>query len=192
MFRQILIEPTDADFQRILWRPKPESPLQHYRLRTVTYGLDPVPYLAMRVLQQLAIDDGHRFPATVPIIENSIYVDDTLFGSTATRTTGETENFMTLILCASLNVVIVPGLTKNLVDADKTANITRRHILDSFNITTHHQNCTLNSLFIQILFFPRLEIGSHDSSPHTRAQSTGCQRKLDRKHRSVRLCWDPL
>jgi len=75
-----LIEPMDVDFQRILWQPKPKSPPQHYRLRTVTYGLAPVPYLAMRVLQQLAIDDGHLFPAAVPIIESSIYVDDTLFG----------------------------------------------------------------------------------------------------------------
>jgi hypothetical protein len=51
MFRQILEEPTDVDFQRILWRPTPESLLQHYRLRTVTYGLTLAPYLAMRVLQ---------------------------------------------------------------------------------------------------------------------------------------------
>jgi hypothetical protein len=36
--RQLLVEPMDADFQRILWRPTPESSLQHYRLRTVTYG----------------------------------------------------------------------------------------------------------------------------------------------------------
>ncbi|KYM93586.1 hypothetical protein ALC62_15944 [Cyphomyrmex costatus] len=35
------------------------------------------------------------------------------FGSTATRTTGDTENFITFILCASLNVVMVPVLTKN-------------------------------------------------------------------------------
>lgn len=35
------------------------------------------------------------------------------FGSTATRTTGDTENFMTFMLCASLNVVMVPVLTKN-------------------------------------------------------------------------------
>jgi len=59
MFRQILVELMDVDFQRILWRLNPESPLQHYRLRTVIYGLAPAPYLAMRVLQQLAIDDGH-------------------------------------------------------------------------------------------------------------------------------------
>ncbi|KAH0945724.1 hypothetical protein HN011_011004 [Eciton burchellii] len=64
MFRQIMVEPKDADFQRILWRPTPESSLQHYR--HVTYGLAPAPYLAMRVLQQLASDDGHRFPAAGP------------------------------------------------------------------------------------------------------------------------------
>jgi hypothetical protein len=71
MFRQILIEPLDTDLQRILWRPIPESSLQHYRLRTVTYELAPALYLAMRVLKQLAMD-GHLFPAAVPIIENSI------------------------------------------------------------------------------------------------------------------------
>jgi hypothetical protein len=34
----------------------------------------------MRILKQLAIDDGHLFPAAIPIVENSIY-DDTLFGN---------------------------------------------------------------------------------------------------------------
>jgi len=30
MFRQILTESGNADFQRILWRPNPESSLQHF------------------------------------------------------------------------------------------------------------------------------------------------------------------
>jgi len=92
MFRQILVELMDVDFQRILWRLNPESPLQHYRLRTVIYGLAPAPYLAMRVLQQLAIDDGHWFSAAVPIIENSIYVDDTLFGQNSLHELRETRD----------------------------------------------------------------------------------------------------
>jgi len=82
----------NADFQRILWQPKPDSPPQHYRLRTVTYGLAPAPYLAMRVLQQLAIDNGHLFPAAVSIIENSIYVDDTLFSRDSLYKLRETRN----------------------------------------------------------------------------------------------------
>ncbi|KAH0947353.1 hypothetical protein HN011_007447, partial [Eciton burchellii] len=93
MFRQILVEPTDADFQRILWRPNPESLLRRYRIRTVTYGLAPAPYLPRRVLaRQLAIDDGHRFPVAIPIIESSFYVDDTLFGRDSLHELRETRD----------------------------------------------------------------------------------------------------
>jgi len=35
MFRQILIDPAEADYQRILCRPTSESPLQQYPLLTV-------------------------------------------------------------------------------------------------------------------------------------------------------------
>lgn len=34
----------------------------------------------MRVLKQLAIDEGHAFPRAAAVLENSFYVDDTLFG----------------------------------------------------------------------------------------------------------------
>jgi len=60
-----------------------------YRL---TYDLAPAPYLAMRVLQQLASDDGHRFPAAVPIIANSIYVDDTFFSQDSIHELRETRD----------------------------------------------------------------------------------------------------
>ncbi|KAH0947395.1 hypothetical protein HN011_009112 [Eciton burchellii] len=67
-----------------------ESSLQHYRLRTVTYGLAPASYLA--ILQQLASDDGQRFPAAVSIIANSIYMDDTLFGQDSIHELRETRD----------------------------------------------------------------------------------------------------
>lgn len=81
MFRQILIHRNDADFQRILWRSPGCSVISHYRLLTVTYGLAPAPYLAIRVLKQLARDEGHAYPAALPIFEHCIYVDDALFGA---------------------------------------------------------------------------------------------------------------
>jgi len=43
MFRQIMVHPSDADFQRILWRPKSGEPVAHYRLLTVTYGTASAP-----------------------------------------------------------------------------------------------------------------------------------------------------
>ncbi|XP_029165389.1 uncharacterized protein LOC114936378 [Nylanderia fulva] len=81
MFRQILVHPSDTDFQRILWRSSADSPIERYRLLTVTYGLAPAPYLAMRVLRQLSIDEGALYPAAVSILRESFYVDDALFGA---------------------------------------------------------------------------------------------------------------
>ncbi|XP_029165899.1 uncharacterized protein LOC114936760 [Nylanderia fulva] len=80
MFRQILVDPIDTDFQRILWRPNIDSPIKSFRLLTVTYGLASSPYLALRVLLQLAKDEGCSFPKAVSILKNSLYVDDMLFG----------------------------------------------------------------------------------------------------------------
>ncbi|XP_070170737.1 uncharacterized protein [Polyergus mexicanus] len=62
MFRQIRVHRDDVDFLRIFWRSNINSPIQSYRLLTVTYGTAPAPYLAMRVINQLAIDEGHSFP----------------------------------------------------------------------------------------------------------------------------------
>lgn len=80
MFRQILVDPIDTDFQRILWRPIENSPVKQFLLLTVTYGLASAPYLSMRVLKQLAIDDGPSFPQAAAVIEN-FYVDNALFGA---------------------------------------------------------------------------------------------------------------
>lgn len=89
MFRQILIHPADADFQRILWRSHQDEPIHSYRLLTVTYGPALAPYLAIKVLDQLAIDEGKAFPAATPILEHSIYVDDALFGADDIQTLRE-------------------------------------------------------------------------------------------------------
>ncbi|XP_029178110.1 uncharacterized protein LOC114945917 [Nylanderia fulva] len=98
MFRQIRVHPKDIDYQRILWRPTDDATIQHYRLLTVTYGLAPAPYLAMCVLKQLALDEGANYPAAVPILNESIYVDDTLFGAndiqTLTNTRDQVINLM--------------------------------------------------------------------------------------------------
>lgn len=39
------------------------------------------PYLAIRVLDQLAIDEGSSFPLARPILQHCTYVDDVLFGA---------------------------------------------------------------------------------------------------------------
>ncbi|XP_029175376.1 uncharacterized protein LOC114943814 [Nylanderia fulva] len=79
MFRQIMVHPEEADYQRILWRPSSQASLQSYRLRTVTYGT--APYLAIRVLHQLVEDEDHRFSLARSILLHENYIDDILFGA---------------------------------------------------------------------------------------------------------------
>ncbi|XP_015124511.1 uncharacterized protein LOC107046414 [Diachasma alloeum] len=52
-----------------------------YQITTVTYGLNCSPWLSLRVLQQLAEDEGHRFPAAVETITRGRYVDDIYGGA---------------------------------------------------------------------------------------------------------------
>ncbi|XP_076659887.1 uncharacterized protein LOC143363169 [Halictus rubicundus] len=80
MYRQILVDERDVDYQRILWRPISSKDTQAFQLLTVTYGMTCAPFLALRVLQQLIEDDGGQFPLAVPVLRSHIYVDDVLFG----------------------------------------------------------------------------------------------------------------
>ncbi|XP_076301460.1 uncharacterized protein LOC143219342 [Lasioglossum baleicum] len=81
MYRQIRVDSRDVDYQRILWRSSPSAPLQHFRLLTVTYGTAPAPFLALRVLQQLAQDEGSKYPLATSVLRDQIYVDDCVFGA---------------------------------------------------------------------------------------------------------------
>ncbi|XP_055634284.1 uncharacterized protein LOC129774549 [Toxorhynchites rutilus septentrionalis] len=80
MFRQISVHLDDRKFQQVLWRKKPSEPIRKYQLKTVTYGLASSPFHAARILNQLAIDEGHRFPLAVPVLLKGTYVDDVISG----------------------------------------------------------------------------------------------------------------
>ncbi|CAD7001285.1 unnamed protein product [Ceratitis capitata] len=81
MYRQILIHDDDKQFQRIIFRKSAESPVTDYCLKTVTFGVNCAPYLAIRTLHQLATDTAAIYPLAAPIIRNQTYVDDILSGS---------------------------------------------------------------------------------------------------------------
>ena len=81
MYRNIEINPVHRDYLRVLWRDNPSEELQHYRLKTVTFGLTSAPYSAIRLLHYLA--DNHELtrPMAAKIIKEHFYVDDLLTGS---------------------------------------------------------------------------------------------------------------
>lgn len=84
MFRQIVVEPEQRKWQKILWREDPDEDLVAYELNTVTYGMASSPFVAVRTLKQCALDnrgsisDQSRADAALRYILNSFYVDDLL------------------------------------------------------------------------------------------------------------------
>lgn len=81
MYRQILVHPDDRRFQYILWKKPSDKSSSVYELNTVTYGTACAPFLAIRCMQELAIEDGSSLPYGQEVLLNNFYVDDMLAGA---------------------------------------------------------------------------------------------------------------
>lgn len=81
MYRQVLVLPQDRHMQHIYWKPHPDAPVEEAELNTVTYGLAPSAFLAVRVLHQLVHDEGSPFPLASEAILHQTYVDDIITGA---------------------------------------------------------------------------------------------------------------
>lgn len=57
MYRQIHIAQEHQKYQRVYWRDSVDKAFEVYQLTTVKYGTTSAPYLAVKVLQQLAVDE---------------------------------------------------------------------------------------------------------------------------------------
>ena len=80
MYRQILVDSNQRTFQRVLFRPDPNSDIKEYQLNTVTFGVNCAPYLAIRTMLKLA-EDYKKFHAIASkILVANMYVDDVLAG----------------------------------------------------------------------------------------------------------------
>ncbi|XP_070170386.1 uncharacterized protein [Polyergus mexicanus] len=78
--------------------PKLQRDLSSIILRWLTYGTAPAPYLAMRVINQLALDEGHSFPKAQTIVQEFIYVDDVLFGADEIPSLKESRDQLTKLM----------------------------------------------------------------------------------------------
>lgn len=74
-----------VDSQRILWRANPNDKIKDYRLLTVTFGTSSAPYLAVKALQQVAVDESHNYPLAASKVKTDFYMDD-LFTSCQSKT----------------------------------------------------------------------------------------------------------
>lgn len=98
LYRQIRIRPEDRVHQCILWRSNPEEPPTTYSLNTVSYGVAPSPFLAIRSLQQLSIDHKKTHPQAAVIIAHDFYVDDMITGAASVQQLREIKTQVTDIL----------------------------------------------------------------------------------------------
>lgn len=81
MYRQVLIEPSQRQLQKIIWRPTPNDPLKVFTLNTLTYGQASASYLAIRCLFELENEFETSHPDIAKIIRQDLYVDDLLTGT---------------------------------------------------------------------------------------------------------------
>ena len=79
MYRQFLIRPEDRNYQKVLWVN--DGQVREYTLNTVTFGVAPAPFLAIRCLHQLAEDEGGAYPLAARILKRDMYVDNMLTGA---------------------------------------------------------------------------------------------------------------
>lgn len=70
MYRQIIVDPSDRDLQRILWRFDKQSPIEEYRLNTITYGTAPASFIATKCLEILGNSIENECPKAGNAIKN--------------------------------------------------------------------------------------------------------------------------
>lgn len=92
MYRQILVDPKHSTFQRILFRNSCDEEIQDYELKTVTFGVNCAPYLAIRTMLQLADDVQQQYPLAAEILRRFTYVDDALAGAHDVETALKARN----------------------------------------------------------------------------------------------------
>ncbi|XP_058816139.1 uncharacterized protein LOC131679424 [Topomyia yanbarensis] len=85
MYRQVRLHHDDTSLQRILWRFSEHEPIGVYELLTVTYGLTPSSFLAIRTLHQLAADESLNHPRASSVLVQDFYVDDYIGGASTVQ-----------------------------------------------------------------------------------------------------------
>ena len=125
MYRQFLIREEDRKYLKILWLEN--GIIIAYESNTITFGVKPAPYLAIRCLQQLAEDEKSNFPIASKIIEEDLYVDNMLTGADSKSEAQEICSQITNMLnsakmnmrqWASNHPDVLQGIEKKNFDAD--------------------------------------------------------------------------
>ncbi len=75
------MQSSERDLHRFLLTDEHSQFYNDYRMKRLTFGVSSSPFLATRVLLQLADDHERECPRAAQIIRHSFYVDDCLMGA---------------------------------------------------------------------------------------------------------------
>ena len=81
MFREIALDKRDWDMHRFLAKDPDTNRLHNCRMKRLTFGIASSPFLATRVLHQMADDYQDKYPEAAAMVKKSFYVDDCLTGA---------------------------------------------------------------------------------------------------------------
>jgi len=98
MYRQIQVNSEYRKFQHILWRASPKDTLKEYALNTVTYGVNSAPFLALRVLHDVADRSCTKSPAVRNVLRLQTYMDDICTGADTLKDALELQRNLIKIL----------------------------------------------------------------------------------------------
>ncbi len=82
MFREVGLAVKDRDLHRF-FHENSDGLLQEWRMTRVTFGITSSPFLASKVLLQIAEDHVSQFPEAAAIVRNAFYVDNCLTGTSS-------------------------------------------------------------------------------------------------------------
>ena len=71
MFREIALNPEDKDLHQFIRRDPASGRIQDCRMKCLMFGISSSPYLATRVLLQLAADNQQIYPQAAEVIRSS-------------------------------------------------------------------------------------------------------------------------
>ncbi len=102
MYRQVEVRIGDRKYQRFVYRKNAEEEIQVYEHNMVTFGVTSATFLAVKSLQQLAVEEKESYPKAADIVLKDFYMDDGMSGA---DTEGECVE-----LCRDLRELLARGM----------------------------------------------------------------------------------
>ncbi|XP_037816679.1 uncharacterized protein LOC119607034, partial [Lucilia sericata] len=119
-------------------RPRTQNNQEIINLKTVTFGVNCAPFLAIRTLHQLAEDSQEMFPKAAEILRTETYVDDILSGGHTIKEAIESQSQILETLKSA--GFILKKITAN--DTQLLINISSEDLYDSNLLRFHETSAT--------------------------------------------------